>query len=195
MSSLIMWITFCQETKVDKTTSFLRVKANAFKKFVILVYLTNGKIQKVKKIKKKEKTRVFTENKNSWRQKSAEKQKKCQKEKINGLVMLKKQNRLSKITRKKADKLFTFPLFNVRVSDNGEETARFAFIVSKKIDKRAVVRNKTKRVLRNAVGEILGKLNGGRNIVIVAKKALIASQKEAVTDSLEEVFKKVGLIK
>jgi len=179
---------------VDKTTSFLRVKANAFKKALILLYLTNGKIQKVKKIKKKKKARLFTKDKNSRRQKSAEKQKKCQKKKVNGLVMLKKQNRLSKIIKRKEDKLFTFPLFNVKVSDNGGEITRFAFIVSKKIDKRAVVRNRTKRVLRSAVEEIVGKVNGGKNIVIVAKKALIFNQREEALKVLQAVFRKISIL-
>jgi ribonuclease P protein component len=109
--------------------------------------------------------------------------------------MLKKQNRLSKITKKKGDKLFTFPLFNLRISDNEEEVTRFAFIVSKKIDKRAVVRNRTKRVLRKAIEEMAGKVNGGKNIVIVSKKNLETSQKETVANLLEGVFKKTGIIK
>ena len=51
-----MWITFCQETKVDKTISFLLIKANAFKKVVILVYLeTMEKFRKLKKLKRKRK--------------------------------------------------------------------------------------------------------------------------------------------
>ena len=56
MSSLIMWITFCQETKLDKTGSFLLIKANAFKKVSILVYLeTMEKFRKLKKLKRKRK--------------------------------------------------------------------------------------------------------------------------------------------
>ena len=51
-----MWITFCQETKVDKTRSLLANKASAFKKLFILVYLeTMEKLRKLKKIKRKRK--------------------------------------------------------------------------------------------------------------------------------------------
>jgi len=109
--------------------------------------------------------------------------------------MLKKQNRLGKITRLKSDKLFTFPLFNVRVSESKEETTRFAFIVSKKIDKKAVVRNRTKRVLRKAVEEIIGKINTGKNITIVLKKALIPGQAKEVSGLLQESFTKMGILK
>ena len=102
--------------------------------------------------------------------------------------MLKKQNRLSRITRKREDKLFTFPLFNLRVSDNGEKITKFAFVVSKKIDKRAVVRNRTKRVLRSAAEEIVKKSEIGKNIVIVSKKALLPAQKEEVLGILETIL-------
>jgi large subunit ribosomal protein L34 len=48
-----MWITFCQETKVDKTGSFFKVKAEAFKKSFILIYLeTMEKLRKAKKLKR-----------------------------------------------------------------------------------------------------------------------------------------------
>jgi len=51
-----MWITFCQETKVDKTRSFLLIKANAFKKVALLVYLgAMEKFRKIKKLKRKRK--------------------------------------------------------------------------------------------------------------------------------------------
>lgn len=108
--------------------------------------------------------------------------------------MLKKQNRLGKLIRRKDDKQFTFPLFNLRVSDNGEKTTKFAFIVSKKIDKRAVVRNRTKRVLRSAVEEVIGKIIGGKNIIIVSKKALVPNQKKEVFDFLQEIFRKTDIL-
>jgi ribonuclease P protein component len=109
--------------------------------------------------------------------------------------MLKKQNRLGRLTRKKEDKLFTFPLFNLRISDNGEKITKFAFIVSKKIDKRAVVRNRTKRVLRNAAEEILKKYQMGKNIIIVSKKSLLPEQGEDVKNTLETIIKKTADLK
>lgn len=108
--------------------------------------------------------------------------------------MLKKQNRLSKITKTKENKLFTSSLFNLRISDNKENKTRFAFIVSKKIDKRAVIRNRTKRVLRNAVEEIIKKLALGKDIIIISKKALETEQSKEVLIVLESIFKKAGYI-
>jgi ribonuclease P protein component len=107
--------------------------------------------------------------------------------------MLKKQNRLGKITKTKGNKLFTSPLFNVRISDNKEDKIRFAFIVSKKIDKRAVIRNQTKRVLRSAVEEVIGKLKLGKDIIVISKKALVPDQKEEVLNSLKIILKQAEI--
>ena len=108
--------------------------------------------------------------------------------------MLKKQNRLGKITKTKENRLFTSPLFNLRISNNKDNKIRFAFIVSKKIDKRAVVRNRTKRVLRSAVEEIIEKLKTGKDIVIISKKALIPEQNKEILENLELVLRKAGVI-
>ncbi len=109
--------------------------------------------------------------------------------------MLKKQNRLARIVRTKKDKLFTSPFFNLRVLDNQENRVRFAFIVSKKIDKRAVVRNKTKRILRSLVEEIIASIKEGKDFVLVAKKRLEPEQKTVVFNSLQELFKKADVLK
>jgi ribonuclease P protein component len=108
--------------------------------------------------------------------------------------MLKKQNRLGKITKAKENKLFTSPFFNVRISDSKEDKTRFAFIVSKKIDKRAVIRNQTKRVLRNAAAEAIKKLDLRKDIIIVSKKVLKHEQQEEVSSTLNEIFKKAGIV-
>jgi large subunit ribosomal protein L34 len=48
-----MWITFCQETKVDKTRSFLKRKANTSQNSFILVYFkAMEKLRKAKKLKR-----------------------------------------------------------------------------------------------------------------------------------------------
>ena len=108
--------------------------------------------------------------------------------------MLKKQNRLGVITKTKENTFFTSPLFNVRVSDNKESKIRFAFIVSKKIDKRAVVRNQTKRVLRSAVGELINRLTLGKDMIVISRKPLVPKQKEEIATGMEEIFKKRHLI-
>ena len=51
-----MWITFCQETKLDTTRSFLKVKASTFKNsFILLYFKAMEKFRKLKKLKRKRK--------------------------------------------------------------------------------------------------------------------------------------------
>ena len=103
--------------------------------------------------------------------------------------MLKRENRLSKIIRGIGEKKYFSPLFQVRVSENKESTSRFGFVVSKKIDKRAVVRNRTKRVLRSAVGIFLNSLKG-KEIIIIAKKDLSFKEKDEVVKELGNILNK-----
>jgi ribonuclease P protein component len=103
--------------------------------------------------------------------------------------MLKRENRLSRILRRVGEKKYFSPLFQVRISENNENKARFGFIVSKKIDKRAVIRNQTKRVLRNAVESFINNATG-KDIIIVAKKNLLPKEKEEVVKELGNILNK-----
>ena len=103
--------------------------------------------------------------------------------------MLKRENRLSKIVRRLGERKFLSPLFSVGIFSNNSGNARFGFVVSKKIDKRAVVRNKTKRVLRAAAAEFLGDL-AGKDVVVNAKKALSSEDKKEVIRELSSILNK-----
>jgi len=103
--------------------------------------------------------------------------------------MLKRKNRLSKITKRAGEKKYFSPLFIVRISDNKDGKTRFGLIVSKKIDKRAVVRNRTKRILRMVAEELLEDLID-KDVVIIAKKSLIFTEKEMAAKELRSVLKK-----
>jgi len=48
--------------------------------------------------------------------------------------------------------------------------SRFAFVVPTKVDKRATVRNRLKRLLREAVQHLLPQIEAGRDILIIVKK-------------------------
>ena len=108
--------------------------------------------------------------------------------------MLKKRNRLSKPFAKKNALNFSSSLFNIKIYDNSEEISRFAFVVSKKISKSAVLRNKTKRVLAKAAEETLEKIKETKDVVIIAKKQLEFSQIDSVQGALEEVFRKIKIL-
>jgi ribonuclease P protein component len=103
--------------------------------------------------------------------------------------MLKRENRLAKIAHKADEKKYFSPLFNIRIADNKDDKTRFGFVVSKKIDKKAVVRNRTKRVLRDAAKEFLKDLIG-KDIVVIAKKSLSFKEKAEVIKEFKSIFNK-----
>jgi len=98
--------------------------------------------------------------------------------------LLKKEFRLPK-TKLGPGKTLSLPGAFLKVSENGLRVSRFGFVVSKKVDKRAVVRNKIKRILRSFVQENLKNIRPGFDFLFVSKKVI--EKKELKT---EEVFKK-----
>jgi len=104
--------------------------------------------------------------------------------------MLKRENRLSKITGRKGERKYFSPLFNIRISENKDAKARFGFVVSKKVSKLAVDRNKTKRLLRAAAGTFLDKLSG-KDILVVAKTKLSGKDAENVLLEFKNIFEKL----
>lgn len=75
----------------------------------------------------------------------------------------------------------SFPFFSLgafKRKDN--ETPRFGFVVSTKVSKKAVVRNKVKRALREAIRQNLSYLKGGYDIVFWVK----SKAERAYTDQL-----------
>jgi ribonuclease P protein component len=108
--------------------------------------------------------------------------------------MLKKQNRLSRVTNKSKGTFYSSPFFNIKIHDGQEKTTRFAFVVSKKISRKAVVRNRTKRVLRAAAGALIQKMKSDKDIIIFSKKELNSKQEEEVQESMTEIFSKAKII-
>jgi len=115
--------------------------------------------------------------------------------------MLPKKNRLdlkkdfSGIKRKgklHQGKFFDF-LFQKSTADFCQPA--FAFIVSKKIDKRATKRNRVKRLLREAVRSFLSQIQPGIKGVFLAKKEILEKNFAEIKTEIESVFKKENLFK
>lgn len=82
-------------------------------------------------------------------------------------------------------KIFSTPFFVIRHEKSVDKTFRCAVVVGKKVDKRAVVRNRIKRHIVATVKELLAH-DTEMTIVIYAKKPIA----ELATESIEEEFKK-----
>lgn len=112
--------------------------------------------------------------------------------------MLPKRYRLSDFVnvKKKGRKVFG-PLFGLLILRGKEESGgepEFGFIVSKRIDKRAVVRNKIRRRLGQALLPFLSKTKPGIKIVFLAKKALVDKDFSEIQKETERMLKKTKLL-
>jgi ribonuclease P protein component len=109
--------------------------------------------------------------------------------------MFKRENRLVDEINFRSSRFCTFPQFVLKERENGLNLNRFGIIVSKKIDKRAVVRNKIKRILRMTLINLNKKMNQGHDILLIVKKNIINIAKEENQTAIGVVLKRAGLIK
>lgn len=87
--------------------------------------------------------------------------------------------------------MFSFVFF-----ERGDsKVSRFGFIVSTKISKRAVIRNRVRRLLRESVQNSLQQTNPGYDCVFLAKTNLVGKRYDEVLGEVEEILKKSGLYK
>ena len=73
------------------------------------------------------------------------------------------------------------------------EISRFAVIVSNKIDKRAVKRNKIRRLINEALKSLWPKIKIGVEGVFLVKKTATKATFEEIKNEIEELFKKAKL--
>ena len=100
----------------------------------------------------------------------------------------------------KKGKRFSFPLFNLvllkpQTSNLKPQISRFAFVVSTKISKKAVLRNRTKRLTAESVRLLLPQIKKGYDIIFFAKKPLKEEKLQDILPAVEKGVKKAGLLK
>lgn len=113
--------------------------------------------------------------------------------------MLPKQYRLplrKELTRvQKEGRIFPGKLFSLLVT-KGEESfpSQFGFILSTKVHQRATKRNRARRLLIEAIRNLLPQVKPGFKSVFLAKKALIDQDLVGVRQEVNRLFRKAGLI-
>lgn len=113
--------------------------------------------------------------------------------------MLPKQNRLKK--KKSFDEVFKkgkilrAPDFFLKYLEKEAAEARIGFVVSKKVSKRAVQRNKAKRRLREAFRSPIKLLSQGIDVVVVANPSIKSRTLREIAEEVVSTLKKGQLIK
>lgn len=73
--------------------------------------------------------------------------------------------------------------------------SRMAVVVNTKFDKRAVVRNRYKRMLHSDLAGYIEKLREGFDLIIMVKQKTAGDSHEALTADLDNLLTKGGLLK
>ncbi len=112
--------------------------------------------------------------------------------------MLKKKNRLKRkkdfgIVFKKGKGVKEGFLFLKHVS-NGLEDSRCGIVVSRKVSKKATVRNRIKRRLRDVVAQKLREIKKGKDFVLVALPGLEAESFCEIEEMINRLLRKAKII-
>lgn len=113
--------------------------------------------------------------------------------------MIPKDNRL----RTKADfdyvfkkgKIYHSKGISAKVAKNKLGITRLGFIISTKVHKKAVKRNKVRRRLRTIFGRHLQDLKSGLDVVILTRKDVLEMSFDDLKESAEHLIKKAELKK
>jgi len=105
---------------------------------------------------------------------------------------LKKTTEISKVF--KEGRFFKEGFLILKTAKNNLNKSRFGFIVSQKISKKAVLRNKIKRRLRAIVGKELKTIKTGTDNLVVALPGLEKKDFSSTKETLNNLIKKAKLI-
>ncbi|MFH0873798.1 MAG: ribonuclease P protein component [Candidatus Komeilibacteria bacterium] len=85
-------------------------------------------------------------------------------------------------------------LLTVKYCPNHLPVSRFGFVISTKVDKRAVVRNRIKRRVREIIRLKLDEIKLGFDIVIIMKKASVEAKYADFSQDLFLVLERANLL-
>ena len=105
--------------------------------------------------------------------------------------MFKKGLRLPKDAKFTKENQIFSNFFLIKIAENKIESNRFGIVVSKKIDKRAVVRNKIKRQIRHCIKENEKDIPTGKDMLIIVRPNIKDRQIKEICESVKQVFKKI----
>ena len=85
--------------------------------------------------------------------------------------------------------MFSTPLFGAVCFFDETDEIKFGFVISKKISKRAVDRNKIKRRMCEVLRKDLNKFKSGTKIIFLAKKSLLGAKMEDIEKEINKLIK------
>lgn len=110
-------------------------------------------------------------------------------------LMFKRKFRLPKGIKFNNSRLISTPLFTLKIKENGLLFNRFGTVVSKKIDKRAVVRNRMKRLISSCARELNKELIQGYDILFIVKSGAVGKNRQEFYRTIKQGLEKAGFAK
>jgi ribonuclease P protein component len=108
--------------------------------------------------------------------------------------VLKKINRISKKNEfeevKNKGVMVNTPLFGLKLMKKEDKEKKFGFVVSKKISKRAVDRNRIRRLLAEAIRKKLKSFDEGVRGVFLIKREILGKKLIDIEENLGKCLKK-----
>lgn len=108
--------------------------------------------------------------------------------------MLRQENRLRR--KRDVDNIFkkgktiAGKLIFLKIIKNNLNNSRFGFVISTKISKKAVIRNKIKRQLREIIRKNLPNIKPGLDVLIIAKPEIIDKKYQDIKEEVERLLNK-----
>lgn len=109
--------------------------------------------------------------------------------------MLEKKYRLPWGVRFDNSCFFSTPFFIAKVKQNTLLFNRFGVIVSNEIDKRAVIRNRIKRLIHSIVLELYDNIKYGIDTLFIIRKSAVGKTRKELFLAIKKMFLKEGLLK
>lgn len=95
----------------------------------------------------------------------------------------------------KKGKLLVKDFLILKTVKNNLKTTRVGLVVSQKVSKKAVLRNKVKRKIREAVRDNLKKIKLGYDLIFFAKKAIERKSLSEIKKEVEDLIAQAKLFK
>ncbi len=89
---------------------------------------------------------------------------------------------------------FKSPYFLLKTAENKLQHSRYGFIVSKRVDTRAVVRNRIKRQYRACIENELSNIKQGYDMLFIVKKESLGSHANEICQAVTAALKKGAML-
>jgi len=81
-----------------------------------------------------------------------------------------------------------------KVKKNGMDSSRFCVVVGLKIAKKAAIRNKTKRRIKEILRNVYPLLKPGFDIAIITKKEILGKKYNTIAEEINDLLKSAKII-